>query len=287
MKCTLHLKVAALLFGSVFLFAQDKPASTELKPGPRATSRDQKPFGEEKDNPPTLQEIQAMVAKPGKAELLTEEGQVEILSDTMGVDFCPYLQDVLKTVKQNRHRLIPESERPPLMKEGKVSINFTVLKDGRVTGMQYVSSSGDVTLDQAAYAAITASNPFSPLPAAFDGQSVALRFHFRYKPSISISPGDFGKRYPWYLHVVQQKVAQNWLTPEADPRITEAQRVYVTFDIQRDGRPTNVQLEQSSCVPALDQSAIQAIQNIAIFGPLPAGYSGNKVSVEFWFDYKK
>jgi protein TonB len=99
--------------------------------------------------------------------------------------------------------------------------------------------------------------------------------------------GDFGTRYAWYVRVVQQKVSENWLKYEVDQRISEAQRVYVSFDVQKDGHPSNVQIEQSSGVPSLDQSAIRAIQRIDTFGPLPPDYSGNKVSVEFWFDYKR
>jgi periplasmic protein TonB len=99
--------------------------------------------------------------------------------------------------------------------------------------------------------------------------------------------GDFGSRYAWYVRVVQQKVSENWLKYEVDPGIREAQRVYVTFDIKRDGHPTNVQVEQSSGVPSLDQSAVRALQRIDTFGPLPSDYSGNSVSVEFWFDYKR
>jgi protein TonB len=99
--------------------------------------------------------------------------------------------------------------------------------------------------------------------------------------------GDFGTRFAWYVGAVQRKVSENWLKYEVDPRITEAQRVYITFDVLRDGRPANVQIEQSSGVPSLDQSAVRAIQRIDTFGPLPSDYSGNKVSVEFWFDYKK
>ena len=99
--------------------------------------------------------------------------------------------------------------------------------------------------------------------------------------------GDFGTRYAWYVKVVQQKVSENWLKYEIDPRIAAAQRVYLTFDITRDGRPTNVGVEQSSGVPSLDQSAVRALQRIDTFGPLPSDYSGSKVSVEFWFDYKR
>jgi protein TonB len=99
--------------------------------------------------------------------------------------------------------------------------------------------------------------------------------------------GDFGSRFSWYVQAVQRKVSENWLRYEVDPNIKDASRVYVTFDIGRDGRPTNVQLEQPSNVPSLNISATRAIQRIDTFGPLPPEYSGSKVSVEFWFDYKR
>jgi protein TonB len=99
--------------------------------------------------------------------------------------------------------------------------------------------------------------------------------------------GDFGSAYAWYVRVVQQKVSQNWLKYEIDSSIHTANRVYVQFDINRSGQPTNVQLEQSSGVPSLDQSAIRAIQRIDTFGPLPSDYSGSKVTVEFWFDFRR
>jgi periplasmic protein TonB len=99
--------------------------------------------------------------------------------------------------------------------------------------------------------------------------------------------GDFGSRYAWYVQAVQRKVSESWLKYEVDPGITEANRVYLTFDIARDGHPSNVQIEQPSNVPSLNQSAVRALQRIDTFGPLPPDYSGSKVSVEFWFDYKR
>ncbi|MGB9286206.1 MAG: TonB family protein [Candidatus Sulfotelmatobacter sp.] len=98
---------------------------------------------------------------------------------------------------------------------------------------------------------------------------------------------DFGTLYAYYVHIIQQKVSENWLKYEVDPAITSANRVYISFDIARDGHPSNVQVEQSSGVPSLDQSARYAVQRIDTFGPLPQDYSGSKVSVEFWFDYKR
>ena len=99
--------------------------------------------------------------------------------------------------------------------------------------------------------------------------------------------GDFGTRYAWYVQVIQRKVSENWLKYEVDPRITSAQRVYITFDVARDGHPSNVRVEQSSGVPSLDISATRALQRIDTFGPLPGDYSGSKISVEYWFDYKR
>ena len=99
--------------------------------------------------------------------------------------------------------------------------------------------------------------------------------------------GDFGTRYGWYVRVIQQKVSENWLKYEVDPRITSAQRVYITFDVARDGHPSNVRVEQSSGVPSLDISATRALERIDTFGPLPADYPGSKISVEYWFDYKR
>lgn len=109
-------------------------------------------------------------------------GPMDVLSDTMGVDFGPYLARVLHDVRENWYRIIPESARAPLMKKGKVSIEFAIMKNGSVSGLQIVGPSGDVALDRAAYGGITGSEPFPPLPGEFGGQYLALRFHFYYNP---------------------------------------------------------------------------------------------------------
>lgn len=99
--------------------------------------------------------------------------------------------------------------------------------------------------------------------------------------------GDFGSRFGWYVDAVRRKVSENWLKYEVDPRVDTARRVYITFDIARSGEPEHIQVEQSSGVPSLDQSAMRTLQRIDTFGPLPPDYSGRYVSVEFWFDYKR
>jgi protein TonB len=102
------------------------------------------------------------------------------------------------------------------------------------------------------------------------------------KGGFSFQDANFGSKYGWYVDVVRRKVQNNWLLYEIDPHINAPHRAYISFDILRDGSPTNVQLAQSSGVPSLDQSAMRAVQRVDTFGTLP---EGNRVTVEFWFDY--
>lgn len=110
---------------------------------------------------------------------------IDVLSDTMGVDFGPYLARVLQSVRINWYNLIPEIARPPLLTRGKVSIEFVIMQDGKVAGMRIIGPSGYVPLDRAAWGGITASSPFPPLPPDFKGPYLALRFRFYYNPDKS------------------------------------------------------------------------------------------------------
>ena len=111
------------------------------------------------------------------------KGPVEILSDTGGVDFGPYLKGVVAAVRRNWYDVIPEDAMPPLLTHGKVVVEFVILQNGQIAGVRYISQSGNVALDRAAYGGITASNPFQPLPAEFKGSHLSLRFTFLYNPT--------------------------------------------------------------------------------------------------------
>ena len=109
----------------------------------------------------------------------------DVLSDTLGVDFGPYLSRVLEDIRQNWYGLMPESVIYPPHVKGKVTIQFIIQKDGSVAALQYVEHSENVALDRPAYGAITASNPFQPLPKDFQdrgGSILALRIRFYYNP---------------------------------------------------------------------------------------------------------
>jgi TonB family protein len=109
-------------------------------------------------------------------------GGVDLLSDTKGVDVGPYLESVLKIVRQNWYRLMPRSARAPKTEQGEVSIEIAILRTGKVKGMRLVGSSVDASLGAAAWHAIGDSR-LPPLPAEYSGQYLALRLHFYYNPS--------------------------------------------------------------------------------------------------------
>jgi TonB family protein len=96
----------------------------------------------------------------------------------MGVDFKPYLQRVLLSVKQHWLAVIPESVR--LGRRGKVALQFSIARDGQVPKLVIASPSGADALDRAAVAGVSASVPFPPLPTEFKGDKIVLQFNFAY-----------------------------------------------------------------------------------------------------------
>lgn len=104
---------------------------------------------------------------------------------------------------------------------------------------------------------------------------------------LSFGQGNFGDRFGWYVDAVRNRISANWLLATISPNILTAPRVYVTFDIHSDGTITNTAITQSSGIPEVDRSALRAVLASNPLGPLPPGYSGDKVSVQFYFDFRR
>lgn len=105
-------------------------------------------------------------------------GPAEILSDTQGVNFNPYLQRILREIYDQWIPLIPEEARPPLSKSGITMIRFTILPDGTIGAMHLDGSTHDDALNHAAWGSITGVNQFPPLPSQFHGPNLELRIHY-------------------------------------------------------------------------------------------------------------
>ena len=54
----------------------------------------------------------------------------QLLSDTEGVDFTPYLRQILQTVRRNWQTVIPESAR--LGRRGNVSLVLSIDRNGKI-----------------------------------------------------------------------------------------------------------------------------------------------------------
>jgi len=99
--------------------------------------------------------------------------------------------------------------------------------------------------------------------------------------------GGFGQHYPWYVESVRRRISSNWLMSTVDPYVKWAPRATISFEIARDGTVLNVQMLQSSNVPSVDRSALRAIRDSSPLDRLPSDYRGDKVAVEFWFDFRR
>jgi hypothetical protein len=106
---------------------------------------------------------------------------VEILSDTQGVDFGPYLQQWHMITQRNWEKRMPKEVNAPVSASGAVVIQFRILPSGAVMDDSVIlkGRSSTVSLDHAAWSAITESS-YPPLPSDFHGPYLELRAYFLY-----------------------------------------------------------------------------------------------------------
>ena len=112
-------------------------------------------------------------------------GAVQMLTPNEGVDFNDYLARVVDSVRRNWYSVMPESVY--LGEKGRVVLQFKIMRGGIVPDAepQVISSSNKEPLDRAAFSSIRTSSPFEPLPAAFSGPFIELRFIFLYNLPVS------------------------------------------------------------------------------------------------------
>jgi outer membrane biosynthesis protein TonB len=103
-----------------------------------------------------------------------------MLTPNEGVDFNDYLARVYQSVKRNWFAVMPASVE--LGDKGVVSLQFKITRNGVVPDGEPVKvfGSGKEPLDRAAISSIRTSNPFEPLPPAFSGPYIELRFTYYY-----------------------------------------------------------------------------------------------------------
>ncbi len=99
----------------------------------------------------------------------------EIQFDTKGVEFGPWIRRFIAQVKRNW--FIPYAA---MSMKGHVVITFNIHKDGTITDLSVVGPSGVDAFNNAAFGALSASNPTQPLPPEYPSDKAFFTVTFYY-----------------------------------------------------------------------------------------------------------
>jgi len=110
---------------------------------------------------------------PDQKSALRTEGSG--LFDTKGFPLGEYANAVIERIKGKWS--IPSNLR---QSQGRSTLVFLIEKDGTVSNLHIITSSGSQSLDLAALSAILDSKPLPPLPGGFPGEHVGAKFVFSY-----------------------------------------------------------------------------------------------------------
>jgi len=110
-------------------------------------------------------------------ELLQQSAKLEPPQDTRQTVYTIYLDQVKENiVRAWRYPEQASEER----EEGKVDVEFTIRKDGRLLNVRILQSSGFSSLDREAIRAVGAASPFKPIPDQMGVPKLPIRFTFNY-----------------------------------------------------------------------------------------------------------
>jgi TonB family protein len=98
--------------------------------------------------------------------------------DTKGVEFGPWIRRFVAQVKRNW--FVPYAA---MSLRGRVVITFNVHKDGRITDLQVIGPSNIEAFNNAAFNALSASNPTMPLPPEYPADKAFFTVTFFYNES--------------------------------------------------------------------------------------------------------
>jgi len=103
---------------------------------------------------------------------------VQLRSDPEGVDFAPYLTQLILTIKRNWYSVTPQVAR--MGQKGKVAVLLVIAKNGNMDKVAIAEYSGSGALDRAAVAGVSMSEPLPPLPRDFRGTRIVVQLNFLY-----------------------------------------------------------------------------------------------------------
>ncbi|MHB0969317.1 MAG: energy transducer TonB [Thermoanaerobaculia bacterium] len=117
---------------------------------------------------------------PGGEAGFAESGPISF--ETQWYDWGEYAQHMVARIRTNWHANMPNLIRMGV--RGVVTLRFTIQRDGRITDVEMIKSSGHPPYDFAARKAIESSSALRPLPADFPNPSerVTAAFYYNMRP---------------------------------------------------------------------------------------------------------
>ena len=119
--------------------------------------------------------------RAGGGELGTAEAG-PLSFETSWFDWGPYAQSMVSRIRVNWYANMPQLIRTGL--QGVVTIRFTIHRDGRISDVTVLNTSGHPPYDFAARKAIEISSPLNPLPRDFPNATERVTAMFYYNKPI-------------------------------------------------------------------------------------------------------
>jgi len=186
--------------------------------------------------------------------------QVTLVSDAIPLPHEDQNQNVLMTDTPSKAPAPPEPKAKEAVDESAIPISGKDAKPKKEQARQIKQKQPPPPPDNRAH---FGEQSGSALPRATTAQPNASN------GPVSISNGDFGSRFGWYVEVIKRKVGQNWNKFEVDSHTTKGAVSEIYFRVNRQGAPTNFKINKPSGSASLDQSCLRATQRVDTFGDLP------------------
>jgi TonB family protein len=91
--------------------------------------------------------------------------------------------------------------------------------------------------------------------------------------------------YTYYLQALLDRISSNWLKSQLSGLDTSGLHTTIYFKIYRSGQISDVKIEESSGIKALDLSALRAVYSSAPFPPLPQDYPDDYLGIHLIFEH--
>jgi hypothetical protein len=112
------------------------------------------------------------------AGYLDSGGDGAILSNSQGVNFNPYIQAIVRKIRDQAFAAVPEDARPPLNKPGDTRIRFSIGADGTLLAMHLDGTPYDDVLAKSTWGVVR-EQQFPPLPTEFHGPCLTVRIQIK------------------------------------------------------------------------------------------------------------